>query len=78
MYPIAPESIYPVHNFSKVMLMISINQVVFISNDGAIEFQIKDKNDIFGVNINFSERKDKILYSKNDIYGCDVWDKKNQ
>jgi len=77
MYPVAPESIYSVHNFSKVMLMVSINQLVFISNDGAMEFQIKDKEDIFGVNINFSERQDKILYSKNDIYGCNVWDKKN-
>jgi len=78
MYPVAPESMYPVNNYSKVTLLVSINELIFISNDGAIEFQIKNKNDIFGTEEDFSKRKNKVLYKKNDIFGCGVWDPKNR
>ena len=78
MYPVAPESIYPLYNFSKVTLLVSINELIFISNDGAIEFQKKDKGDIFGTDIDFSNRIDRVLFKRTDQYGCEVWDEKNK
>lgn len=78
MYPVAPESIYLLHNFSKVTLLVSIYELIFISNDGAIEFQKKDQNDIFGTNIDFSNRKDMVIFKRADQYGCEVWDDKNK
>lgn len=78
MYPVAPESMYPVYLFPKVTLMVSINELIFISNDGAVEFQKKDKKDIFGTNNDFSNRNEKIIYKRNDQFGCGVWDKKNK
>ena len=76
-YTILPESFYQIPNYSGVTLLVSVTEIVFISRFGALEGQLKDVNDVYGLVIPFEKRKDKILFSKNDAFGDSVWHSKN-
>jgi 5'-deoxynucleotidase YfbR-like HD superfamily hydrolase len=78
LYPIAPESCYPVPHYAGVDLMVSVKECVFISRFGAIEVQIKDKRDLFGERIAFHARSDRVIFSKADSAGDGVWHDKNR
>lgn len=78
MYPVATESFYTIEEYSKVTMLVSVNELVFISNDGAIEIQIKNKNDPFGEGKNFEIRTNNIIFVKNDSLGHNVWHFKNK
>jgi 5'-deoxynucleotidase YfbR-like HD superfamily hydrolase len=78
LYPIAPESCYPVPQYAGVDLMVSVKECVFISRFGAIEVQAKDKRDLFGERTAFHTRSDHVIFSKRDSVGDGVWHDKNR
>ena len=78
LYPIYPESFHSLKKYPGIMLLLSKREIVFISRFGAIEIQEKDINDQYGEITPFSERKEKILFSKLDAYNHDIWHDKNK
>jgi 5'-deoxynucleotidase YfbR-like HD superfamily hydrolase len=78
LYPIAPESCYPVPDYAGVDLLVSVGECVFVSRFGAIEVQVKDGGDPFGERVAFQDRKDRVIFSKFDSAGDGVWSIKNR
>lgn len=78
LYPIAPESIYPVPEFPGVDLLVSVRECVFISRWGAIEVQRKEHDDLFGQRTHFRDRRDHVIFAKPDWSGDGVWHAKNR
>jgi 5'-deoxynucleotidase YfbR-like HD superfamily hydrolase len=78
LYPIAPESCYPVPDYSGVDLLVSVGECLFVSRYGAIELQVKDKSDLFGEHVAFHSRRDRVIFSKPDSSGDGVWHVKNR
>ncbi len=78
LYPIAPESCYPVPDYAGVDLLVSVGECLFISRYGAIEVQAKDENDLFGERIPFQARHDRVTFTKTDYAGDGVWHAKNR
>lgn len=78
LYPIAPESVYPVDGFPGVDLLVSVSECLFISRSGAIEVQGKAREDLFGEVTHFCDRRDHVLFAKPDKSGDGVWHIKNR
>jgi len=78
MYPVAPESIYPVPDSAGVDLLATVHEGVFVSRHGAIEVQNKDPSDLFGERQPFYARGDRVLFRKADFAGHHVWHEKNR
>jgi 5'-deoxynucleotidase YfbR-like HD superfamily hydrolase len=78
LYPIAPESCYPVPDYSGVDLLVSVGECVFVSRFGAMEVQLKDDSDLFGERVAFQDRGDRVIFSKADSAGDGVWNAKNR
>lgn len=78
LYPIAPESIYPVRDYGGVDVLVSVAEYVFVSRFGAIEVQTKDHHDSYGEFNAFSGRRDRVMFEKGDYAGDSVWHEKNK
>lgn len=78
LYPIAPESIYPVRNYGGVDVLVSVTEYVFVSRFGAIEVQTKDRDDSYGKFNAFCGRRDRVVFEKHDYAGNGVWHEKNK
>ncbi|MEI8130165.1 MAG: hypothetical protein WCG55_01520 [bacterium] len=72
------DNIFSVPDYNGVSILISTNQVTFISKSGAIEIQKKNREDKYGEIISFSQRTELVLFKKNDSSGHGVWHKKNK
>jgi 5'-deoxynucleotidase YfbR-like HD superfamily hydrolase len=77
MYPIAPDSVYPVEGW-LVDVLVAEAELIFVSMRGAIEIQEKDRGDLLGVNRSFPDRAASILFEKRDSRNRSVWDPENR
>ncbi len=77
MYPIAPDSVFPVEGW-LVDVLVAEAELVFISSGGAIEVQDKDRADLFGDRDAFADRRDRVLFALDDWAGRGVWDPVNR
>jgi guanylate kinase len=78
LYTILTESFFDVNGYSGVTLLLSRQELVFISRYGAIEAQYKDEDDRYGEKIPYQDRIDKVFFRKADGWGDGVWNKKNK
>ena len=60
------------------MLLLSRQELIFISRYGAIEMQFKDANDKYGEINHFESRRKNVFFEKNDSNGDGVWIDKNK
>lgn len=77
LYPIAADSTFPVPNW-RVDVLVAEQELVFISQAGAIEVQSKIEDDLLGESTPFSARGSRVLFEKVAVDGTAVWNEANR
>jgi 5'-deoxynucleotidase YfbR-like HD superfamily hydrolase len=77
MYPIAPDSVFPVKGW-LVDVLVAEAELVFISAGGALEAQEKDRSDLLGKHEPFHARRRLVLFELEDSRGRGVWHSANR
>ncbi len=79
MYPIAPESFFPINEYPGLTALVSVNEVLILSRYGAMELQSRLLDPTDSANFNLRESPSAVvLFKKPDPTGDFVWSPKNK